>query len=1508
MTSPLQEQSNRRAGWHPALLRIAGLAVLALLILAGAAVSASLNAPAPAADSSWRLDYTLNRSGVPAWVRYRSLTLKIRVGNVSHLKAETAAGTISHIYDPLTGLALVTTDAATLTLRLTTNSPDPNLLGQVTVAPVMGDKLWAYSLTTDDGYMSVYESMLGIMNRYGYRGSVAVIGSRIGKTVGDVRFMGAAELQALVNAGWGMTNHTYSHYYSPNPTPAVTPPPVPTRYANNNAALQDILRNNQVISNTLGGYQTHVFTAPFGDRGFWPILQPNRSTTGLYILQHTGENITEVDNPPFVTSDYFFIIGRDHVEEAFYDEAHNAATWHGKHVWLNQHVHDEARDPVCNAIEIGTDYLYYHYGAGGTDEVWVAPVEEVFDYLVTRAVMIKTPASISLTAAVQENPPGPLPTPNITPTPTPLPRLYTETFHPSADTTLSIDEPLRNFGDAFNVRVSTKSRYINIRAAPIQFDLSSLSEKNAIVISATLRLFSIDKSNDSWLCLDLYKMNHDWKEAEANWDYAWDGERWNSSGANGVPADREGDLATVRCWVSWLDHWYQMNATSLARDWVSAPAKNYGAIVKASGPSSVEYQFVSKEAPRQNPELIVTYALPVGAPTPTPTPTPEYLWPLKMRVLSTTDTTGYAYGVRARGGFAFVADGPNGNLKIIDARTPSAPEMIGKPAGTSGGGIAHSVVLTGNLAVTGERTGYMHLYDITNPLLAREIKKFTTTGSSKGVAVYGNKAYIADEWEGLRIVNIANPRFPVLLSSLTGGGFFTEAVDADAQYAYVAAGQGGLRIVNVKNSYAPQFVSQVPLPGYAYAVQLVGNLVYVACDGGEAPSVAGGLQIVDVTNRAAPRIVGSYQAQTPILGVWVADNKAYLAAYDGGLLVLDVYYPGATVLIGEADTPGHAYGVHVENGLAYVADGDAGLTIVDVDPVPTRTPTPSPTITPEHTPTPTNTLTPTHTPTATPTATPSATHTPEPTATPTATPTEMPTATPTETHTPAPTATNTPTPTATPTATPRPLYRLWFPFLRVGARGGSEAQVKTQALPDRLSAQAGLYGSESDRFGVGVSQIYGRITDYDVASLHIGWYSDWSWQVNPPHPAHLDYVNVISVHHGSYPPNWNRLAQAIAANPGSLWIVGNEPEGVWQGNRTPAEYAQIYGEVYDFIKAQDATALVAIGGVIEPTPLRLQWLDQVRAEYQTRYGKKMPVDVWNIHVQILREKGPFSGCGDCWGAGVPAGLTGVTEGRLYGFADNVDPAIFRQLVREFRQWMKDRGERNKPLIISEYGVLMPSDYLASTVEEGDALVRQFMTETFDFLRTTTDAALGYPADGNRLVQRWLWYSLNDSPANFNGGLFRHDNPAQITTFGEHFRQYTALLETPFSDLIVRSFSLSPALLRSTPATLTARAEIVNLGTEDTGPFTVAFYEGNPNISGVLKATVPFTGAKGRYEEHPLVAQASWLTAKATPGQRRTIYAVVDSAGSVAEFNETNNMVSKTLFGPYRRYLPILMRP
>ncbi|MGQ9839317.1 MAG: hypothetical protein ACUVR4_02085 [Anaerolineae bacterium] len=315
----------------------------------------------------------------------------------------------------------------------------------------------------------------------------------------------------------------------------------------------------------------------------------------------------------------------------------------------------------------------------------------------------------------------------------------------------------------------------------------------------------------------------------------------------------------------------------------------------------------------------------------------------------------------------------------------------------------------------------------------------------------------------------------------------------------------------------------------------------------------------------------------------------------------------------------------------------------------------------------------------------------------------------------------------------------------------------------------------------------------EISSLKAGWYCDWNVRARPARPNMMEYVQTIRVHQKLtcelysanahdrnlcpyatphdyvFSPSLEEIAAAASANPGSLWLIGNEMDrrdwpGGGQDETLPETYAIAYHDLYYYIKSVDPKARVAIGGVIQATPLRLEYLTKVWNTYQRRYGAPMPVDVWNVHNFILKERI------DDHGANIPPG-SDAHQGVVYPTdRTHVDMSIFDQQIRAFRAWMKERGQQDKPLIVSEYGVLYWHDGL-----EDPQVVQDFMIQTFDYFLNTQDCSLGYPADDCRLVERWAWYSLDDKglTSGFNqyGALF-DPITGQITSTGEKFRTYS----------------------------------------------------------------------------------------------------------------------------------------
>jgi hypothetical protein len=376
---------------------------------------------------------------------------------------------------------------------------------------------------------------------------------------------------------------------------------------------------------------------------------------------------------------------------------------------------------------------------------------------------------------------------------------------------------------------------------------------------------------------------------------------------------------------------------------------------------------------------------------------------------------------------------------------------------------------------------------------------------------------------------------------------------------------------------------------------------------------------------------------------------------------------------------------------------------------------------------------------------------PSPSAVPTKAPMRSPTPKPTRAR---PTATPSPQPLVPP---PRASHT---PTVSPQQTPGSTATAPVPATSQALALPLATPGPDRRRVCVGVPE--GELADYDWGAGTPGLYVNWSVVPDPPGTGAVRFIQLLRTRGEAISPSLAQIQEAATRNPGSLWLVGNEPDVVSQDNATPEQYAKSYGIAYRAIKEADPSAQVAIAGVGQPTSLRMAYLDRVLAAYREQYGAEMPVDVWNVHAYILREER------DSWGVGIPPGM-GVDRGQLYEIEDHADMNIFRQQIADFRRWMAERGQRDKPLIVSEFGILMPEEYGFPP-----EVVGRFLVDTFDYFLTARDEQTGYPGDDNRLVQTFCWFSAA-MPGWPTSDLFNPTTRA-ITPVGEIFRAYVAALK------------------------------------------------------------------------------------------------------------------------------------
>lgn len=268
-----------------------------------------------------------------------------------------------------------------------------------------------------------------------------------------------------------------------------------------------------------------------------------------------------------------------------------------------------------------------------------------------------------------------------------------------------------------------------------------------------------------------------------------------------------------------------------------------------------------------------------------------------------------------------------------------------------------------------------------------------------------------------------------------------------------------------------------------------------------------------------------------------------------------------------------------------------------------------------------------------------------------------------------------------------------------------------------------------NRIGFGLSTK--ADAQYWANQLNASWYLDWKTTAvkNDQFP---EYWQMIRLSPQGYRPSRIEIIALAIEYPGHTWIIGNEPDNIYQDNITAEEYASFYHELYYLIKRFDPTAKVATGAVSQATPLRLDYLNEVLTVYSQHYQHQMPVDWWTLHAYILREED------GSWGAGISPGMN-QKSGTLYSIEDHADLELFKENIRQFRLWMNNNGYQNKPLAITEFGILLPAEFGSSPM-----LVANYLQESFKWLLGSIDKEIGYPADQDRLVQKFAWFSLADT--------------------------------------------------------------------------------------------------------------------------------------------------------------------
>ncbi|WCT10616.1 polysaccharide deacetylase family protein [Mucilaginibacter jinjuensis] len=299
----------------------------------------------------------------------------------------------------------------TVYVKLKLNSDAPF---KVSVAPLKYNKHLAFSFTLDDGYRSAFTCAYPLLNgglvspaipdeyhsdqggdgeksdglfytngcgkNVAFKLAVALNAGIVYDHPDNRARLSWAEVKTLYDAGWDILNHGY-HHLSKHGTDYNT----------------EVLQNIKVVQEKVGFTMTQ-FVVPGGehDEGYEHIYEQDALKAGAYaVASYVGKGPAIDVNKPVDLKDMiyarnFLQSNKDSLDFKTIDRDLNRIDSLMKQpqpIWYNEFTHSVGDKNLWNLSMLYPEFKYYMtsidktYGAKGTDSIWMAPWQEVYEYI-----------------------------------------------------------------------------------------------------------------------------------------------------------------------------------------------------------------------------------------------------------------------------------------------------------------------------------------------------------------------------------------------------------------------------------------------------------------------------------------------------------------------------------------------------------------------------------------------------------------------------------------------------------------------------------------------------------------------------------------------------------------------------------------------------------------------------------------------------------------------------------------------------------------------------------------------------------------------------------------------------------------------------------------------------------------------------------------------------------------------------------------------------------------------
>jgi len=197
-----------------------------------------------------------------------------------------------------------------------------------------------------------------------------------------------------------------------------------------------------------------------------------------------------------------------------------------------------------------------------------------------------------------------------------------------------------------------------------------------------------------------------------------------------------------------------------------------------------------------------------------------------------------------------------------------------------------------------------------------------TPGTAMAIAKRGHYLYVADDLEGMQVVDISNPSHPVIRGHC-GTGQRATYIEMNGYTAYVADGAGGLVMMDTTNPDNPTFQGSGFATGYAQGLSIfvMGSKPYLIMANGV------GLRILDITG---------FPTSTALMDSFIAfkvdtfQNFAYATSGLDGLTTIQLSNPNTPVEVGTRKMEGNTLGVTEYERKLWVSVQTGGVEVLQI--------------------------------------------------------------------------------------------------------------------------------------------------------------------------------------------------------------------------------------------------------------------------------------------------------------------------------------------------------------------------------------------------------------------------------------------------------------------------------------------------------------------------------------------------------------------------------------------------